>query len=240
MVDHTDPTSRVYIDHHVNEKVPTVAVSGEQDEPQRKEKASPSSHRMTIPRKIAAIGMDFLETVVVALSIFVVVYLFLIQPHEVKGSSMEPTFHNNEYILTDKISYRFADPQRGDIIIFKAPNNPEVDYIKRIIGIPGDRVKIDGGEVYINDQRLDERYITETTILIPGGLLREGIQITIVPDTFFVMGDNRTHSSDSREFGPIDRSSIIGRAFVRYWPLNVFGIIHSFNYGILQDSDISS
>lgn len=240
MPDASDPTSRVYIDHHVTEKVPTVAVSGEHVTSEAKEHKKNNPPVISIPRKIAAIGMDFLETIVVALSIFVVVYLFLVQPHEVKGSSMEPTFHNNEYILTDKISYRLADPQRGDIVIFKAPNNPEVDYIKRIIGSPGDTVKIDGGEIYINGARLDERYLTQTTLLIPGGSLHEGSEIAIPPDTFFVMGDNRGHSSDSREFGPIERSSIIGRAFLRYWPLNVAGIIHSFNYEISEASDKSS
>lgn len=242
MDDHTDPTSsRVYIDHRVTEKIPTVAVSSEHREREEKEKKSHNpSPALSFTRKVAAIGMDFLETVVVALSIFVVVYLFLIQPHEVKGSSMEPTFHNNEYILTDKISYRLADPQRGDIIIFKAPNNPEVDYIKRIIAAAGDRIKIDGGEVYVNGQRLDERYITQTTMLIPGGSLHEGTEITIEPDMFFVMGDNRGHSSDSREFGPIERSSIIGRAFLRYWPLQVFGLIHTPIFGTSEETDISS
>src|SRR3990167_10435890 len=97
---------------------------------------------------------DFLETIVVALSVFVVIYLFIVQPHEVKGSSMEPSFQNNEYIITDKISYRFGHPQRGDVVIFKAPVNPEVDYIKRIIGLPGESVKISQGKVYVNGKKI--------------------------------------------------------------------------------------
>src|SRR3989338_3180540 len=106
---------------------------------------------------------DFLETIVVALSVFVVIYLFLVQPHEVKGSSMEPSFQNNEYIITDKISYRFAEPKRGDVVIFKAPVNPDVDYIKRIIGLSGDKVMISNGNVFINGNVIKEAYLADTT-----------------------------------------------------------------------------
>lgn len=240
MTTYRDSSSKVFIDRSIKEKIPTVAVTEDHHKPDSDEKTPDSRHAMTIPQRIAAAGMDFLETIVVALSIFVVVYLFLVQPHEVKGSSMEPTFHNNEYILTDKISYRLADPQRGDVIIFKAPSNPEVDYIKRIIAAPGDRIKIGNGEVYVNDQRLEERYITQTTMLIPGGSLQEGREIQVSPENFFVMGDNRGHSSDSREFGPIERSSIIGRAFLRYWPLREFGLIRPVSYELSEDADKSS
>ncbi|OGG22363.1 signal peptidase I [Candidatus Gottesmanbacteria bacterium RIFCSPHIGHO2_02_FULL_40_13] len=174
--------------------------------------------------------MDFMETIVVALSIFVVVYLFLVQPHEVKGSSMEVSFHNNEYILTDKISYRFINPDRGDVIIFKAPNNPEVDYIKRVIGLPEDKVKVEKGYVYVNDQKLTENYLREKTYLYPGSFMGEGVNITVPKDHLFVMGDNRAHSSDSREFGPVLRDSIIGKAFLRYWPLSEFGLVPQIKY----------
>ena len=152
---------------------------------------------------------DFLETIVVALSIFVVVYLFILQPHEVKGNSMEPNFQNNEYIITDKISYRFSDPKRGDVIIFKAPINEEIDYIKRIIALPGEKIMIQNREIYVNDDRLIETYIDALTMLFPGSVMREGVPITIAEEYYFVMGDNRSHSSDSREFGSIDKKLII-------------------------------
>jgi signal peptidase I len=173
---------------------------------------------------------DFLETIVVALSIFVVVYLFLVQPHEVKGSSMEPNFHNNEYILTDKISFRFQLPKRGDVVIFKAPTNPDVDYIKRVIALPGERVKVEGGSVYVNDQKLNEPYLRDATTLFPGSRLQEGVDITIDQDNYFVLGDNRPHSSDSREFGPIPRKLIVGKAFFRYWPVTEFGLLPHISY----------
>ena len=183
-------------------------------------------------RSVINFFFDFLETIVVALSVFVVVYLFIIQPHEVKGSSMEPSFQNNEYIITDKLSYRFGNPQRGDVVIFKAPINPDVDYIKRIIGLPGEKVKISQSKVYIDDKLLDEPYLEEITPLFPGGFVQEGITIDIPIDHYFVMGDNRPHSSDSREFGPIPRKSIVGKAIFRYWPINELGLIPTVSYRI--------
>ena len=99
---------------------------------------------------------EFVEAVAFALMVFFVCYLVLFQPNQVKGHSMEPTFHDGEYIFTDKISYRVGQPARGDVVVFRSPKNSDVDYIKRIIGLPGEKVKISGGKVYVNDQRLDE------------------------------------------------------------------------------------
>jgi len=201
-----------------------------------KSKVDASPQSLSLPVKLVKsvvnFFFDFLETIVVALSIFVVIYLFILQPHEIKGSSMEPNFHNNEYILTDKISYRFKDPQRGNIIVFKAPKNPDIDYIKRIIGLPGESVKIEKGDVYVNGQKLTEQYILDKSLLFPGSFMQEAVPVTVPPGEYFVMGDNRPHSSDSREFGPIPKKSIIGKAFLRYWPLNEVGIISGVNYSL--------
>ena len=173
---------------------------------------------------------DFLETIVVALSVFVVIYLFIVQPHEVKGSSMEPTFQNNEYIITDKVSYRFGKPNRGDVVIFKAPVNPDVEYIKRIIGLPGETVMIENGRIYIDGKILNEPYLEDLTPVFPGGFIKEGVAASVPEDHYFVMGDNRPHSSDSREFGPIEKKLIIGKAVFRYWPINNLGLIPGANY----------
>lgn len=187
-----------------------------------------------LPLKLIKLGInfffDFLETIVVALSIFVVIYLFIVQPHEVKGSSMEPNFHNNEYILTDKISYRFDEPKRGDVIIFKAPVNPDVDYIKRIIALPSEKVKVHNGEVYVNNERLNELYLENPTPLFPNSMLKDNAEIMVPDGFYFVMGDNRPHSSDSREFGPIDKKLIIGKAVFRYWPVTNLGLILPVSY----------
>lgn len=176
-------------------------------------------------KRLSNIFFDLVESVVVAASIFVVIYLFIAQPHMVKGASMEPTFHDGEYILTDKISYKFGVPKRGDVIVFKAPRNPEFDYIKRIEAIPGDTISILNGQVLINNQVIKEDYINTSTYLIPGQFLKEGQELKLNPDEFFVMGDNRDHSSDSRAWGVVPRNDIIGKVFFRYWPPNHFGPI---------------
>ena len=169
--------------------------------------------------------LDFLETIVVSLAIFAVVYIFLFQPHQVDGRSMEPNFHNGEYILTDKISYRLHSPNRGDVVVFHSPQDERVDFIKRIIGIPNDTVKLAGGYIYLNGQRLEEPYINDPGQVLSGRYLREGDEIRVPAGQYLVMGDNRLHSSDSREWGLVTSAELVGRAFFRYWPISDFGTI---------------
>lgn len=221
-------TSRVSIDTAVNEKIPSVVIASIND-PTPNEIPKQNFFSLMIKRFVNFI-LDFLETIVVALSIFVVIYLFLMQPHEIKGGSMEPNFHDKEYILTDKISYRLHPPVRGDVVIFKALVNPYVDYIKRVIGVTGDKVKVQNGAVYVNGEKLKEDYLKDQTFLFPGSFMTDGVEITVPPEKLFVMGDNRPHSSDSRQFGPIVISSVVGRAFLRYWPINVLGILPEIHY----------
>lgn len=227
-----EPKSKVAVDSNIAQTVPTVFISS--PPPRNDIKPVKNESLIMLPfiivKKIINFFLDFLETSVVALSIFVVVYLFFVQPHEIKGNSMEPNLHNNEYILTDKISYRFHEAARGDIVIFKAPTNPDVDYIKRVIGLPGDKVKIQKGFVYVNGNELNEPYLHDQTFLLPGNSMREGFEVTVPQNHYFVMGDNRPHSSDSREFGPIPSSSIVGKALLRYWPLNQFGVVSPISY----------
>ena len=170
--------------------------------------------------------LDFLETVVVSLAIFVLVYKFLFQPHQVDGRSMEPTFHNGEYILTDKVSYRMHSPKRGDIIVFHSPQDERIDFIKRIIAVPGDTVMIKNKQVYLNGQPLDEPY-TNDGITPQDSFLREGRSVEVPSGNYIVMGDNRLHSSDSRHWGFITADEIVGRVFFRYWPLDVFGLVET-------------
>lgn len=233
--------TKVAVDTQISESTPTVYISTPAEEPEQEMdalKKQPKENIITqLARHTVAFVMDFMETIVVALSIFVVVYLFLVQPHEVKGNSMEPNFHNNEYILTDKITYKFREPQRGEVIIFKAPRNPDVDYIKRVIGLPGENVKVEKGKIYINGQLLDEPYLKDATSLFPGSFMQEGLPILVPEGEFFAMGDNRPHSSDSREFGPVARNLIIGRAVIRYWPIPVIGMIAQPEYMLPSASD---
>ncbi len=168
--------------------------------------------------------LDALETIVISLAIFVLVYQFLFQPHQVDGRSMVPTFQNGDYILTDKISYRFHPPKRGDIIVFRAPQDERVEYIKRIIGLPGDKVMVKDQKVWLNGKPLDEPY-TNDGVTPSDVFLKEGQTVEVPSGNYIVMGDNRLHSSDSRRWGFVRSDEIIGRVFFRYWPLSSFGTI---------------
>lgn len=182
--------------------------------------------------KILDAFFNFLQSIALGGAFFVVFYLFVMQPHQVKGNSMFPTYHDKEYILTDKISYKFRNPKRGEVIILKSPKNPDIDFIKRIIAIPGETVKVEGGKVFVNGELLEEPYIEVPTPLFPGGFLQEGQEVTVPPDNYFVMGDNRPGSSDSREFGFVPTANIIGRVVFRYFPVNRLGRIITPKYNL--------
>ena len=181
--------------------------------------------------------LDFVETVVIGLSLFLVVYLFFMQPHQVSGQSMYPNFDSGDYVLTDKVSYRVGKPQRGDVIVFHAPPSANCptgtgcDFIKRVIGLPGESVSLEDSTFYINGKPLDESaFIGPSIETLPGAFI-SGQTIKLGEDEYFVSGDNRPHSSDSRAWGPIQSSDIVGKAFFRYWPAKSIGVIkhQSFN-----------
>jgi len=190
---------------------------------------------MTITKqKIIDWVLDFVETVVTSLAIFFVIYIFIVQPHQVNGHSMDPNLRTGEYLLTEKISYRFGQPQRGDVIVFKAPLNACIgdncDYIKRIIGLPGETVKIANGKVYVNGEVLDEsKYLSDSVITGAADYTAGDKEVVLGEGQYFVCGDNRQQSSDSRYWGPIEESSIIGRAFFSYWPVATMGLIKQGN-----------
>ena len=169
--------------------------------------------------------MDILETVVFIASIFLVFYLFIVQPNQVKGASMEDTFHSGEYIFTSKIAYKFSPIRKGDVVIFKSPKNNDIELIKRVIELPGDSVVIKNAEVYVNNEKIKESYTKTPTNLIPGGVLIEGSPTVIPEGSMFVMGDNRGASSDSREFGPVPEALLIGQVVYRYFPFDTMGVI---------------
>lgn len=169
---------------------------------------------------------ELVEVFVISASVFVVIYLFLMQPHQVKGNSMLPNFHNGEYLLTDKVTYRRHSPNRGDVIVFRAPVDENLDFIKRVIAVAGDKVMIKQNKIYLNGQVLDEsKYLPADDVTNPGQFLREGQEYQVPEGTVFAMGDNRSHSSDSREWGPVPLQNIIGRAFFRYWPPQDLGTV---------------
>ena len=185
---------------------------------------------MSYLKKGAIAIIEALQPVVMAFAIFMTVYLLLVQPHKVEGSSMFPNFHDREFILTDKISYRNTNPQRGDVVVFHAPPPFDSDFIKRIVGLPKETVMVKGGYIYINDKKLVEDYIPDNFITTEKSFLREGVSY-IIPDGYYmVFGDNRNYSSDSREWGPIAKSAIVGKAWIRYWPIDQVGLVQHVNY----------
>lgn len=165
------------------------------------------------------------QQITLAVSLFLVMYVFLVQPHQVDGRSMEPNFWHGEYLLTDKISYFFSTPQRGDVVVFSAPPSRREDYIKRVVGLPGETVSIHDGKVFINNQMVDEKYLPLTTDTTDNSPITN--PLTLRKDEYFVMGDNRNASHDSRSFGAIKRRDIVGRAWLVYWPPTQIRIITS-------------
>lgn len=179
----------------------------------------------------STVGIFFLEVIKVVVLAFVTIVLvrsFLFKPFVVEGESMEPTYYGKEYLLIDELSYRFREPQRGEVIVFHAPVVRKEYYLKRIIGLPGEKVKIDNNKVIIfNDQYpqgkiVEENYLVEVTT--------DSITLLLGPDEYFVMGDNRDQSYDSRRFGAIVKSSIVGRTWIRGFPFNRLNIFHPPTY----------
>lgn len=172
--------------------------------------------------------LDFIQTLVVFAAIGTVIYLFVSQPHKVSGHSMVPTFDDNDYILTDKLTYRFSPPKRGDIVVFKNPRDKSQDFIKRIIAAPGDKIRLEDGQIFINDQLFNELYLSPSIITQPSSFLQENEEVEVPAESFIVFGDNRERSSDSREWGFIKRDEIIGKVFFRYWPSRSAGFVKQF------------
>lgn len=156
---------------------------------------------------------------VAGITVFLVRY-FLFKPFYVKGASMEPTFHENEYLIIDELSYRFREPMRGEVVVFKYLDVQQDYFLKRVIGLPGERVKVSDGKVTVYNQEHPEGIVIDESYL-PKDLLTVGEKnVSLGPNQFFVLGDNRGNSYDSRKFGPIDRTQIVGRVVVRGWPLS--------------------
>ncbi len=181
-------------------------------------------------KKLSAFFLDIIEVIVFAIAIFLFVYLLVLQPHKIKGDSMQPNYPDGEFLLADKVTYRLREPKRGDVIVFQAPVSPDEEYIKRIIGLPGEKVSVNGGRVFINGERLNEQYLSRTLITSPGNFAKEGEEILVPKDYYFVLGDNRNASSDSRAWGFVPFKSINGRAWVIYWPPENFGLVEDIVY----------
>ncbi|MFA5020471.1 MAG: signal peptidase I [Patescibacteria group bacterium] len=175
-------------------------------------------------RAISEFFWEMVRVAIISLVIILPVRYFLIQPFYVKGASMEPNFYDHEYLIIDEISYRFNQPARGDIVVFKYPKDPKQYFIKRVIGLPGEKIKIQDNNIYVNGAKLNETYLPEAVeTILP---LRGYGDVALAADEYFLLGDNRNQSLDSRIFGPVKRDLIVGRTWIRGWP---FGRITVFN-----------
>jgi signal peptidase I len=165
---------------------------------------------------------ELVKIVIISLAIIIPIRYYLIQPFYVKGASMEPSFYDREYLIIDEISYRFNQPQRGDIVVFKYPRDPQEYFIKRVIGLPGEKIKIIDGNITIYNQEnpggvvLSESYLDASLKTYSSN----EDEITLQPDEYYVLGDNRNASKDSRSFGPVNKSFIVGKVLFRGWPIS--------------------
>lgn len=166
---------------------------------------------------------EILTFIVLAVLIVVPIRVFVAQPFVVEGASMHPTFETGDYLIIDQLTYRFENPKRGDVIVFRYPNKPSIFYIKRIIGLPGETVHIERGIATIT--RTDSTSLTLEEPYVVAEDATYDQTTTLGPDQFFVMGDNRPRSSDSRVWGPLPREDIMGRAFFRLLPPGKIGFL---------------
>ncbi len=163
---------------------------------------------------------EALESVAIAVILAVIIRVFLFQPFYIPSGSMEPTLTKGDRIIVNKFLYRLKEPQRGDIIVFKYPVNPERDFIKRVIGLPGETIQIKESRVYIDGAPIKQSFLPED--------LRYGDfgPVSIPEDSYFMMGDNRNNSEDSRVWGTLPRKNIVGKAMVIYWPLERIRVLY--------------
>ncbi len=181
-------------------------------------------------KKALSFIFELIQVAAVSLAIIIPVRYFLIQPFYVKGASMEPNFFDHEYLIIDELSYHFNNPQRGDIVVFRYPNDPKQFFIKRLIGLPGETVEIGGGQIKIFNIEHPNGFVLNETEYLDQDFTATTRNVTLRPDEYYVMGDNRISSLDSRYFGPIKRSVIVGRVWLRGWPLDRWKIFKDPTY----------
>jgi len=160
---------------------------------------------------------EVVETVGLAVIIFLIIRIG-IQNYRIEGASMEPNFHDGEYLIVNKLAYRLGEYERGDVIVFQYPNDPSKDYIKRIIGLPGDTVEIRGGQLFVNDIRIEEPYEHMPNV-------RDEAPSVVEAGHLYVMGDNRPASSDTRSWGQLGQNFVIGQAWLAIWPFDTAGLV---------------
>ena len=174
---------------------------------------------------LSAIGLfafDFLKVFIIAVAIIIPIRWFLFQPFVVTGDSMRPNFHNGNYLIIDELTYRFRSPDRGEVVVLRFPNDPSQFFIKRLIGLPGERVVIDNGRVTVFNEDNPNGLLLEEGYLPNQNITFGNVDRTLGETEYLVMGDNRLSSSDSRIWGPLPREDIVGRVYIRVFPVKDF------------------
>jgi signal peptidase I len=179
--------------------------------------SSPAANQEPGSRPLPVVAV-WARDLVVSLAISAFIIIFLYQPVKVEGTSMMPGLEDQERIFVNKFVYRWEPIQRGDIVVFRYPRDTSKSYIKRVIGVAGDRVRIENGQVYVNGQTLDEDYVPSEY-----ADARSYPEVTVPTYSYFVLGDHRTMSNDSRDFGPVNERFIYGKAVFGYWPMEKMG-----------------
>jgi len=175
---------------------------------------------------------ETIKIVIICLIIVVPIRKFVVQPFYVKGASMEPNFYDHEYLIIDEITYRFENPERGEIVVFNYPVGENSFYIKRLIGLPGERVVISGGTIMIyNQDNSNGIELDESSYLSKDAKTYGEVDITLAEGQYYVMGDNRASSLDSRKLGPIEENTIVGKTWLRGWPIDRFKVFVRPEYG---------
>jgi signal peptidase I len=181
--------------------------------------AAPEPASQASPR-INGLGL-WIRDLVISAAASILIITFLYQPVRVEGTSMLPRLEDRDRLFINKFVYHVSAIERGDVVVFHYPRDPRKSYIKRVIALPGDHIAIDHGQVYLNDKLLRENYVP-----LMYRDERSMAMMVVPPDTYFMMGDHRSISSDSREFGPVDRSLVYGKAVFVYWPAKDAGVVH--------------
>lgn len=189
-------------------------------------------------KSLSFIG-ELIKTVLISLAIILPIRYFIIQPFYVKGASMEPNFYDKDYLIINELIYRLEEPKRGDIIVFRNPRNTEEFFIKRVIGLPHDKIKIYNNRVYLYNEENSDGVELKEYYLPDGRETRGNEVIEVKDDEYYVLGDNRDRSLDSRVFGPINKDSMVGKVWLRGWPLNNVTIFKGVEYN-LNESGIKN
>lgn len=182
----------------------------------------------TRKNRFSGLFSDTFQTFLMALAVFLVIYFFIARPFQVSGDSMFPTYKDREYIFTNILGVKLGHVTRGDVIVFRAPIEDDKDFIKRVIGLPGDTVELKDGFVYLNGQKLDESaYLASNVRSFGGTFLADNVEKVIPDGSLFVLGDNRSASSDSREWGLLKENAVIGKSFFVYWPISEMHLVQN-------------